>query len=198
MKRLVCIIYTGILLAVVLHGCGAGRGSVKSDYISLSHNGLVLDILYIDKYELNRTYGNRNNPFTGGITGPTLTFEIIVMSEVPARIDLSRVTLESDQGRQKPISKEWMLEYWQEALGYVRGVGDRESATYHNWSEKVTLERIETEMLPEVVELAPGEEESGLILFDPLRNFKPPATLHVPVYDRGDELLHSFTHEFTP
>jgi hypothetical protein len=68
---------------------------------------------------------------------------------------------------------------------------------YRGWSNPVTQQRIESEVLPEVWEIVPGDEIRGLITFDPLRGLRTPVTVRIPVYEPSGTVVHTFEYTFT-
>jgi hypothetical protein len=200
MKKIYLILPGILLLLVLLFGCSTGSTATKREYTTLSNNGVQLDIYYIDSKELNKVYGNNNNPYARNPNGPAITFEVTGRTgdNVIYTIDMYEVALESELGSSQPLSKKWMLSYWEQKLSY-KGNSPRnsKSTVYSSWSEKLTTERIETEVLPEVWEIMPGDEIRGLILFDPLRGVKTPITFKIPVYEPSGTVVHTFEYEFT-
>lgn len=199
MKKIYILVPAALLLLVLLFGCSTGSTATKREYTTLSNNGVQLDIYYIDSKELTKVYGNSNNPFARNPNGPATAFEVIGRTgdNVIYTIDMYEVALESERGSSTPLSKKWMLSHWQVTLGGKNSPRNSKSTIYRGWSEKVTIERIDTEVLPEVWEIMPGDEIRGLILFDPLRGVKTPITFKIPVYEPSGTVIHTFEYEFT-
>jgi hypothetical protein len=199
MKKIYLYLPAALILLVFLFGCSTGSTATKKEYTTLSNKGVQLDIYYIDSRELAKVYGNHNNPFARNRNGPAITFEVIGRTgdNVIYTIDMYEVMLESERGNSQPLSKKWMLSYWKATLSGGGNSRNSKSTVYSGWSEKVTTDRIETEVLPEVWEIMPGDEIRGLILFDPLRGLKTPITLKIPVYEPSGTVVHTFEYEFT-
>jgi hypothetical protein len=186
-----------LLLLLMLFGCSTGSNATKKDYTALAHESVQLEIRYINRNELYREFGNKNNPYARHLNGPAITFEVVGRTgdDVIYTVDMFEVVLESEQGRKQPVSKKWMASYWHETLRYGKNPRNKKSTVYSNWSESVTTDKIEKDVLPEVWEIMPGEEIRGLILFDPLRNVKTPVTLRIPLYEPSGTVVHTFEYQ---
>jgi hypothetical protein len=196
MRKSHLLIFSALALAVILAGCSTGSTAAKREYTTFSQEGLSVKVYYLDSRELYSVYGNRNNPFARHVSGPAITLEIVATADQQARIAVSEATLTSEQGVQKPVSKQWMIDYWQKTL-MPKGPRKNTSSVYSGWSEKYVLEVIESEVLPDVAELSAGTETRGLILFDTLRNVKTPVTFKLPVYDQSGSPMETFEYEFS-
>ena len=201
MKKIYLMLPGVLLLLVILFGCSTGSTAVKREYTTLSNNAVQIDISYIDKNALIDLYGNSNNPFARNPNGPVLALEIIgrTSDNVIYTIDMYEVSLESEKGSSQPLSKKWMLGYWEQTLQSTQKSpsGSGKSDKYRGWSSRITGELIESEVLPEVWEIMPGEEIKGLITFDPLRGLKTPVTVKIPVYEPSGTIVYTFEYEFT-
>jgi len=185
-----------LTLTAILAGCSTGSTAAKRDYATYSQGGVTIDLYYMNSKELYNVYGNRNNPFARHLTGPAITIEVLAKTDQQAHIITGQATLQSEAGTLNPVEKEWMLNYWHQTL-MPKGPKKNTSIVFQGWSEKVVLEQIESEVLPGEVDLNPGTETRGLILFDTLRNVKTPVTFKLPVYDRSGNLIQTVEYEFT-
>jgi hypothetical protein len=199
MKKIYLTVPGIILLLAVLAGCSTGSTATKREFTTLTNNGVQLDISYINGNQLIKLYGNTNNPFARNPNGPVIALEVVgrTSDNIIYTVDMYEVSLESERGVSQPLSKKWMLGFWENTLTGGSSPRNSKSTMFRGWSNPVTQERIESEVLPEVWEIMPGDEIRGLITFDPLRGLRTPVTVRIPVYEPSGTVVHTFEYTFT-
>jgi hypothetical protein len=199
MKKIFLTLPVIVFLLIILVGCSTGSTATKREFTTLTNNGVQLDVSYIDSRQLTKVYGNNNNPFSRNPNGPVIALEVVgrTTDNVIYTIDMYEVALESERGVSQPLSKKWMLDFWENTLTGGSSPRNSKSTVYRGWSNTVTQDRINSEVLPEVWEIMPGEETRGLITFDPLRGLKTPVTVRIPIFDPKGAVVHTFEYTFT-
>jgi hypothetical protein len=194
-KRIFLCIYSLIVFLVILFSSTmAFSQSSTKEATTITQKGVKISFRYLDKKMLFNRFGNRNNPFIYYVTGPLFVIDVSVEPALDVRIETEDAVLESERGISKPVSKSEITRYW----GYKlrKRSGGRVSEQYSNWSPRYVLELLDTNVLSDTMLIRSQGEQSGLLLFEPVRPRKGTATLKLPVYDSDGNLIYQFEFDF--
>jgi hypothetical protein len=183
-----------VFMFILLGGTAAFAKTSAASVTTVTQKGVKVSFRYIDKKMLFNRFGNRNNPFVSYVTGPLIVIEVVVQPTVDVRIETGDAMLESEQGTSKPVSKSEISQYW----GYKlrKRAGGRVSEQYSNWSPRYVMELLDANVISDTVLIRSGGKQRGLLLFEPFRPRKGTATLKLPVFDTGGNLIYQFEFDF--
>jgi hypothetical protein len=206
MKKIVLSISCVIALFLILTGCETSNsvtklGEAPGGYTTLSHNGVSIQVSYLNYKDLQTLYGRKNNPFRAYESGTLVVIETAFQSDVQLQLRLENAQLSTPGGDRGPTPRDDVYDYWYSRLirnySSHRGGSGSDGAS-NKGSLNVTTQIIEETIFPEEVEIQPGTKTNGYILFDPIRGeSNVNATLVLPVYNDTGELFHEFEFTFT-
>ena len=93
MKKTFIPVALFVISLLLLAGCGTSSsvvmlGEAPSGYTTLTHEGITLELSYLDQRDLYKLYGQNNNPFVNYKTGRLIVIEILMQSDAPLRVHL--------------------------------------------------------------------------------------------------------------
>jgi hypothetical protein len=203
MKKMLILLAAGISLMLLIAGCSTGGsvtklGEVPDGYTTLGHNGVTLQIAYIDYRDLVKLYGQKNNPFIRYKSGSFLVLETTIESDTPVVLNLDTARLATPGGNRGPTPVEEVRGYWDTRLSKNYAGKSQGKTQFSNWSMKITMQIIDETILEKSVTVPADEELGGYILFDQIRGEKDVnAIFTLPVYDKQGELVHEFEFSFS-
>jgi hypothetical protein len=206
MKKIAIPISLLIALLLILVGCETSSSVVKlgeapRGYTTLTHEGIDIQLSYLNYKDLQTLYGRKNNPFRGYRSGTLIVIEASIQSDAEIQLRLENAQLSTPGGDRGPTSRDEVYDYWYSRLirnySSYRGGSGGDGAS-NKGSLKVITQIIEETIYPQEVNVTAGSESVGYILFDPIRGEKDVnATLTLPVYDDTGELFYEFEFTFT-
>jgi hypothetical protein len=189
-----------ILVPLFLYSCSTTSKAQKEDVGKnpqvLSEEGVTLDLRYLDQKALYSLHNNRNNPFLYYTSGTLTVIDLKITSDSPAQLVLKDMQLSSDKGVRMFVSKQTLSSFWNARLTKKYSSKSKGKSQYSNWTERIVLDTIEQYVYTDVVEISPGAESSGYVLFEIIRGAKS-GKLTLPVYDGQGGLIHEFSYEFS-
>jgi hypothetical protein len=201
MKKM--IVMAGILLALtplVFLGCGTMPGSVRmgdlNTFKTVTEKGVAVSFQYYDRTALVTQYTRKNNPFAYSPAGAAILVHVATDSEDLVGVRVQEAELSSMGGTLKPIPKDELYSYWYDRITWKnkRPSGDS-TGRLQSWSY-TTTKRIESDMLPDTVEVSPQEQAEGFIIFEGSLDAADTVTMALPVYVGDGETPHIFSYRF--
>jgi hypothetical protein len=184
-------------LLILISGCTTGEQSLKegdkrSVVTTLSEQGITLSAQYLDKKMLYDRFGTRDNPFLEYKGNRLIVIEFTLSAGYEVRLRLSKVTFDYLNTLSKPVPRVDFSQYWERTLRNPGTASTGLPSRYRDWSYNRVLKVINENTLPDSLEIRPGPEYTGFMLFEGEEGKYGNAKITVPIYSAGGKKVHEF------
>ena len=178
-------------------GCSTGEqttreGDTGAVVQTLSNRGITITAQYLNNKMLYDRFGTRNNPFIEYLEQPPVVINFTMSSEEAMRFRLGRVKIFYLNEWMRPVGRVSLNSYWESVL---RNQGVAQTGTakrYKNWSYNSVSQVITQNVLQDTVDIVPGSEQTGLMLFQGISNRSGTARIEIPIYNMNGAEVHEF------
>ena len=178
-------------------GCSTGEqttreGDTGAVVETLSNKGITITAQYLNNKMLYDRFGTRNNPFIEYLEQPPVVINFTMSSEEAMRFRLGRVNIFYLNEWMRPVGRVNLNSYWESVLRN-QGVAQTGSPKmYKNWSYNAVSQVINQNVLQDTVDIVPGSEQTGLMLFQGISNRYGTAKIKIPIYNMNGAEVHEF------
>ena len=178
-------------------GCSTGEqttreGDTGAVVETLSNKGITITAQYLNNKMLYDRFGTRNNPFIEYLEQPPVVINFTMSSEEAMRFRLGRVNILYLNEWMRPVGRVNLNSYWESVLRN-QGVAQTGSPKmYKNWSYNAVSQVINQNVLQDTVDIVPGSEQTGLMLFQGISNRYGTAKIKIPIYNMNGAEVHEF------
>ena len=195
MKKCVLVAVTAFLILV--GGCTSGEKSVREGekrtaVTTLSEWGIDVSVQYLDRKILYDRFGTRNNPFFEYAGDRLIVIEFTMSTENDVRLRIMKIIFDYLNSVSVPVSRVDFSQYWEQTLRNPGAASTGVPNEYRDWSYNQVLKVINENTLPDSLELEPGHEYRGLMLFKGSVGRYGTARITVPFYAVNGKKLHEF------
>jgi hypothetical protein len=137
-------------------------------------------------------FGTRNNPFIEYNENPLIVIDFTMSSRGDVRFRLGRVEFDYFNSKSRPVSRVELNSYWE---GLLRNPGVAQTGSpgrYRKWSFNRVSQVINKNVLQDSMDLVPGTDQIGLLIFQRIPNRYGTAEITVPFYNTSGKLIHEF------
>jgi hypothetical protein len=168
MKNRAVIFVTALL--ILIGGCTTGEksareGEKRSAVTTLSEQGIILSAQYMDRKMLYDRFGTRDNPFFEYEGNRLIVVEFTMSAELEVRFRLMKVVFDYLNTLSVPVARVDLSQYWERTLRNPGAASTGVPNRYRDWSYSNVLEVINENTLPDSLEIQPGREYRGFMLF---------------------------------
>jgi hypothetical protein len=201
MRNACILVVAGLVLLMVHAGCQTDDESVEKQDVgavvtTLTDSGVTITAQYLDRKMLFDRFGTKNNPFFEYKSEPVYILDVRMTTENPVRFRLSKVEYFYLDRTDRPLSRVEFSAYWESQLRNRPAPTGGRSDVYKNWSYKTVSENINDHVLTNVIDLEPGKEYGGYMLFKGKQNTHGSVEVWIPMYDMKGNKLHRFRLRF--
>lgn len=188
-----------VLLVVLslLAGCATREKSVTEGdtgaiVTTLSRKGITVSAQNLTNKMLYDRFGTRNNPFVEYNENPLIVIDFTMTSKGDVRFRLGRVKVDYFNRKSRPVSGVELNSYWE---GLLRNPGIAQTGSpsrYRNWSFNKVSRVINQNVIQDTLDLVPGTDHIGLLIFQRIPNRYGTAEITIPFYNTSGKLIHEF------
>jgi hypothetical protein len=186
-----------LVFSLLLLGCSSSEEAVREGdtgavITTLSEKGVTITAQYLDAKMLFDRFGTKNNPFFEYRSGPVIVISFNMASEQPVRFRLSKVEIRYLGAMSMPIDRVTFGRHWEEQLRSQGVATTGTTEKYRGWSYSTVLQRINGHVLPDTLDISPGGDFSGYLLFPGEPGRRGVVRVLIPIYSLPGEKLHEF------
>jgi len=190
MKHAHPILFAALALTVasiLISGCKTEPLSIKGNPVqSFQSNTFSMTGIFLDRYTLQKRYGNKNNPFinVNYLITPRefMVIDLIVRAEdQDLRLDVNKMRVEYATQNVTPLNKFLLIQHWNQEDQQDRDVRPIDTARKRSLINKT--------LLPDKVRISQGGSVRGLVVFSANFPKTGEAVLTVPVFDASGKLI---------
>jgi hypothetical protein len=186
----ICII--GLIFACSTDEPTTREGDTGAFVKTLSNQGVTITAQYLNNKMLYDRFGTRNNPFIEYLEEPLVVISMSMSSEETVRFRLGRVEVYYLTEWFRPVGRVELKGYWERVLRNQGVAQTGSQKMYKNWSLKTVSQVINDNVLQDTVDITPGSDQSGLMLFQGRANRYGTAKIIIPIYNMKGKEIHEF------
>ena len=191
-RFIVAISIIGLFASCSTGGEGTKEGDTGAIVRTLSNKGITITAQHLNSKMLYDRFGTRNNPFIEYLEEPLVVIDFTMSSEEAIRFRLGRIEIFYLNEWRRPVGRVDLNSYWERVLRN-QGVAQTGSPKkYKNWSYSAVSQVINQNVLQDTVDIVPGSDKSGLMLFQGISNRFGTAKIKIPVYNMNGKEIHEF------
>jgi len=191
------LVIVSICIIGLFIGCSTGEqttreGDTGAVSKTLSNKGIIITAQHLNNKMLYDRFGTRDNPFIEYLEEPLVVISFTMSSGEAMRFRLGRVEIFYLDEWLRPVSRVNLNSYWG---GVLRNQGVAQTGSpkqYKNWSYKTVSQVINDNVLQDTVDIVPGSNQIGLMLFQGMSNRYGTAKIKIPIYNLSGKEVHEF------
>ena len=186
----ICII--GLFVACSTDEQTTKTGDTGAVTKTLSNKGIMITAQYLNDKMLYDRFGTRDNPFIEYMEQPLVVVSFTMSSGEAMRFRLGRVEIIYLNEWLRPVSRVDLNSYWERVLRIQGAAQTGSPKQYNNWSYKTVSQVINENVLQDTVDIVPGANQVGFMLFQGMKNRYGTAKIKIPIYNMNGKEVHEF------
>ena len=178
-------------------GCSTGEQTAREGDIgavvqTLNRDGIRIKAQHLNSKMLYDRFGTRNNPFIQYLDEPLVVIRFTIASDEAMRIRLGKIEIFYLNEWLDPVSRVDLNSYWERELRNQGAAQTSVSQTYSNWSYKAVSQNINEHVLLDTVDIVPGPDQTGFLLFQGKNSRYGTAKIKIPIYNMSGKEIDEF------